>query len=323
MPSRAKILSEWYHQLARHLEAGIPLPQAWSLPGAPAKKDRSRGTRKLEAGDSLPSVISGSGSWLPRADREQLIFAAESGRLPETCLRLSEKHKRHSQTSRRIRRKLLYPLFVFHLAAIVLPLVHSIDFQAGLAGFDPATIALQILQLLLPLWASIALLASMAKTRSPLLPILLSGIPLLRAYSRHRSMADFCNTLGNAFAVGINPQQAWQQAAKASGSRTLIHANKQIQPLLQKGRNPSEAFPGIRALPKDFVAYYRTGDTTGKLDSMILDLAQDYETRAEEKLTNAAALYPNIALLAVGGFVAYTLFTFFSGYLDLLDSFAR
>lgn len=320
MPASPKALSEWYLQLARHLEAGIPFPEAWSLPNAPARKDRLQDTQKLEAGQSLPSVIRESKSWLPSNDREQLIFAAESARLPETCLRLSQRHKRHAQTSHRIRRKLIYPLFVFHLAAIVLPLVQNINFQTGLDAFHPLLLMQDLLSWLLPLWFAIALLAFIAKTRNPLLPNILRAIPILRQYSKNQSIADFCDLLGNAFALGIPPQIAWQQAAVASRSPALIRANRQIQPIFHQGHDPAKDLATIRQLPKDFVAYYQTGSTTGKLDSMLLDLAQDYQARAEEKLAAATAFYPAIALLAVGGLVAFTVFQFFSGYLDLLDS---
>lgn len=323
MSSNPKILSEWYLQLARHLEAGLPLTQAWSLPDAPAKDDRLEGTRKLQAGEPFACVVRGSGNWLPATDREQLVFAGQAGRLPEICLRLAERHKRIAETSRRIRRKLLYPLLVFHLAAIVLPLVRSIDFETGLAGFNPAVLLLQVLTLLLPLWMAIALLASWAKSRNPLLPAILRGIPFLRAYAKHQSMADFCDVLGSAFEVGIPPQQAWKQAAKASRSPFLLRTNQRIQPVLEKGQDPSGAIAAIPALSKDFVAYYQTGSTTGKLDSMILELAKEYEARAEEKLATASAFYPGIALLAVGGIVAFTIFEFFSSYLDLLDSFTQ
>ena len=323
MPTHTKALAEYYLQLARHLEAGIPLPKAWSLPPTPAPKDRRKATERLEAGESLETMIEKSGSWLPVNDRKRILYAAESGRLPEICQQLSERHQRQDKTNRRIQAKLRYPLFVFHLAAIVLPIVRNIDFESGLAGFDFNNLILQVLILLVPLWTLIAIIRILASTRSPLLPTILRVIPILRGYARYQSMANFCEVLGSAWEVGIPPQEAWLQATEASQSRSLQGSNQKIQTILEQGKDPADILSQIPALPKDFIAYYRTGASSGKIDSMMLQLSRDYEERAEEKLTVATAFYPGIALLAVGGMVAYATFQFFGGYLDLLDSFTQ
>ncbi|MGC6455925.1 MAG: type II secretion system F family protein [Coraliomargaritaceae bacterium] len=323
MSSNSKTLADWYLQLARHLEAGIPLPKAWSLPAEPAPKNRRQATEKLKAGLPLDQVIRESGNWLPKIDRENLLFADQSGRLPEMCQRLAGRHKRLFETNRRIRSKLVYPLIVFHLAALVLPLVRIIDFETGLAGFDLSTLLLQASSLLLPLWVVIGLLQSMAKTGNPLLPAILRCFPLLRGYAKNQSIADFCDVLGNAYQAGIAPQQAWAQAAQASKSPSLMKTNRAIQLILEKGLDPADVIAEHPSLPKDFIAYYKTGSTTGKLDSMLLELSQNYEERAASKLATATAFYPGIALLCVAALVAYSLFEFFGGYLDLLDSFTQ
>lgn len=323
MSSNSKTLADWYLQLARHLEAGIPLPKAWSLPADPAKKNRLEATEKLEAGLPVDQVIRESGNWLPKIDRENLLFANQSGRLPEMCQRLAARHKRHFETSRRIRSKLLYPLIVFHLAALVLPLVQMIDFEAGLAGLDFSALLFRTGSLLLPLWIILLTLQSMARTGNPLLPVILRCFPFFRGYAKDQSIADFCDILGSACQAGVLPQQAWAQAAKASKSPSLIKTNRAIQPTLKKGLDPADVIADHRSLPKDFIAYYKTGSTTGKLDSMLLELSLHYEERAESKLATATAFYPGIALLTVALLVAYSFFSFFGDSLDLLDSFTQ
>ncbi|RPG84265.1 MAG: hypothetical protein CBC33_006715 [Coraliomargarita sp. TMED73] len=321
MSANAKILSEWYFQLARHLETGVPFPEAWSLPAGPAHKDRRENTRQLQDGASIADILRHSGHWLPKTDRALLHSAAASGRLPETCQQLAGRHQRLAQARHQIRRKLLYPLLVFHLAALVLPLVRMINFEAGLSGFDLSAFSLQIAALLLPLWSLIALGSYLANTRHPALYRLLRLFPFLRSYAREQSMADFCDVLGSALAVGITPQQAWQQAADCVHAGGLRRANHTVQAVLEKGQDPAPAIAAIPTLPKDFIAYYQTGANSGKLDSVLLDLSRDYELRAINKLTAATAFYPGIALLFVGGMVAYSLFEFIGSYLDLLDSF--
>lgn len=323
MPSNSKTLSDWYLQMAQHLEAGIPIANAWNLSGKPAGKACQRAVADLQSGSDLADVIERQSNWLPTTDRVQIIFAANRGQLPETCRRLAERHRQLAEMTVRIKKKLLYPIFVFHGVAVVLPLIHMLNFETGLSELDFKLLVTQVLLLIMPIWLIIGIFYLASKTTRPLLSALLCCAPYLRGYAYNQAMADFCEMLGSAVGAGIPLHEAWRQAGKASRYTPLIKTGKELEAVFRDGRDPTEVIDRIRCLPKDFISYYKTGSTTGKLDQMMLQLGRDYTEKAQRKLSTATAFYPGIALLSVAGLVVYSVFGFFSSYVDLLDSFKQ
>ena len=311
----------WYLQLSQHLEAGIAVADALELCDGPAKQNRRAMAEAIRAGSSWGQVVESAGAWLPKNDRGLLIAAEDAARLPQTSQRLSERHRRIRNTHRAVIFSLIYPVGVFHMAAFILPFMQQLDFEAGLSAIDPATILTQGLTLITPLWAIAGLVALMIKTQSPVLPALLRMIPLLRRYSKAQSLADFSNTLGSFTEAGQLAQIAWREAASASRARDLQKAYNQLLPVFDAGMDPADSLEALKVFPVDFIAYYRTGANTGKLDSSLFKIGSEYQGRANRALAAAAVLYPSLVFAAVAGMVIYTVIQFYAGYFDMLNNF--
>jgi type II secretory pathway component PulF len=72
--------------------------------------------------------------------------------------------------------------------------------------------------------------------------------------------------------------------------------------------------------PAEFVARYRTGETTGGLESALLALAADHQQRANSRLTAATVLYPAMLFAVVAAMVGYIVIGFVLNYVNTLNS---
>lgn len=258
-------------------------------------------------------VLSNAPRWLPEADRHILSSAAESGRLVEGLQVLSQKHAFAAEQRKKALNATLYPLFVVHFGALLVPL--HLLIQHG------ATAYLRVVAMVLgPLWMILALFAWANRRRHRWLAGFLRLVPLLRGYSRNRSLADLCFTLGAYLAAGEGVAAAWSGAGRASGDRRLRKLGEQVAEEARRGIPPGLGLERSRAVPEEFASLYLTGEQTGQLEENVHHLGQLYSERAAAKLAQAGFWYPKLLVILVAIGVAYVVI---SSYLQYLEEVLR
>jgi type II secretory pathway component PulF len=317
-----KLLANWYLQLSQHLDAGIALAEALRLSKGPPPGDRQRLASAIEAGDDVAQVMKHAPSWLPSADRIFICAGQQTGRLPQTLSTLSDRHSRIGANQLKAILGLVYPIGVFHIAALVLPLVRMIDFEVGFEWSASQHLLLSA-ALLLPLWALILCIYFLAKTENPLLPRLMQAIPLLRRYTRAQALADLAYALGTFLETGVPIQSAWKHSVRLTRSPRLTAAYRQIEPILKRGEDPADSLGNFAVFPPDFVAFYTSGAQSGKLDQNLLTAGQRFQAQANQAMTFAAIVYPSLLFAGVAGCIAYSIFQVYGGYVDMLMDLAE
>ncbi len=315
-----KQLANWYAGLSRHLEAGVLLADALRLcEGLPAK-DLEFMADRIEQGDPLESVLRNAPKWLPETDRYFISAGAETGNLPKTLQNLADRHEHIGATQLKVELGLLYPLAVFHVAAMLLPVVRMIDYESGFQ-WDTTRYLLRLLPLLLPVWAVLVSLYYLAKVDHPLLPRLLRCLPILNRYSRLQALADLSYSLGTFVAAGVPTPTAWRLSSRIVNDPTIAHAHKHIERAFKEGEEASEALKKFKCFPPEFRAFYKTGAESGKLDSNLLTAGRQYQESANRWMMLAALVYPSLIFALVAGFIIFTIFQVYGQYLSIFDQF--
>ncbi|MFQ3226098.1 MAG: type II secretory pathway component PulF [Lentimonas sp.] len=317
-----KLLSNWYLQLAEHLESGTPLAEAITVCSGPCDKDRFRLSALIESGTPIEEVMKTAPAWLPKTDRVFMSTAMETGRLPQTLRNLSDRHQRIGATQLKVILGILYPLGVYHIAALVLPIVRMIDYETGFT-WDASKHLLQSSLLLGPLWALIALILFLVKTNNPMLARILRGIPLLRRYSKAQALADFAYALGTFIDAGVPMDIAWGGSARIAHDPAITRAYRAMEPTFAAGADPVTQLKAHKVFPPDFVSFYAAGTQSGKLDQMMLKSGQQYQTQANHAMTYASIVYPTLLFACVAAVIVFTIFQVYGGYLDLLSDLAE
>ncbi len=317
MSASHKVLSNWYLQLAQHLEAGTTLAEALRVTSGPPAGDRLRLAAEISAGRPIEAVIRNAPPWLPRSDRASINAAMQTSRLPQTLRNLSDRHAHVGATQLKVVLGLLYPVGILHFAAVILPLLRMIDFESGF-NWSPGTHLRYTAALLLPIWGIVALIDFLVKTENPLLPRILRGIPILRRYDKAQAMADFSYTLGTLLDAGVPIRPAWKTSVDVARDPALARAHQSIEPLFARGESPSAHLGEHKYFPADFVAFYETGARTGTLDQTLLHAGREFQNRANNAMTLAAIVYPSLLFLCIAGVIVTAIFQAYAGYLDLI-----
>lgn len=317
-----KGLSNWYLQLSQHLESGVLLSDSLLMSRGPRLKDREQMANQISGGMPLVEVFENAPRWLPRADRVFICASEQTGRLPQTFKTLSERHEQIGATLAKMALGLVYPLGVFHIAALVLPLVRMIDYEVGFE-WNLAQHAANTGSLLIPLWIGLFGLFILAKSDSPLLPRILRCLPILRRYSKKQSLADFSYALGTFVETGVPIQTAWKHSVRLSRDSRIQAAYKKIEQTINEGNDPSLQLKQFAVFPADFVAFYTTGAQTGQLDQNLIKSGKRYQQEANQAMTLSAIVYPSALFALVAGFIIYSIFKVYGGYVEMLMNFAE
>ena len=311
-------LSIFYRQLAQQLAAGLTFAQALRSPSPAPAGDAFRLAGMAEGGQPMNAIIAAAGTWLPVSDRPFLVAAAASGRLPLVLANLSDRHAQISLTRRRVILACLYPVGVFHFAAILFPFLRLIDFERGLQWSFAAYLG-GLLAILVPVWGGAILLWWLIRRENPLALGLLNLLPAIGGYRKHQALADFSFALGNLLEAGAPIGQSWLDAGNIARSRRLRAASEKIHKRIMVGEAPGPLLAGTHAFPHDFIARYQTGETTGSLEGSLLSLAADHQATANGRLTAASILYPSLLFGMVALMIGWLVISFAMKYYGTIN----
>jgi type II secretory pathway component PulF len=317
-------LSAWYQQLAQHLDAGIPLAAALRASQGTGAPTHSLATmaETIERGGSVDDALRSARGWLPLPDLFALTAAAHAGRMPRTLRNLAARHEQIGTTKLRLLLASLYPLGILHFGLLLLPVVRMIDWEKG---FQWSTLAYvrTLAFTLVPLWGIAIVIVILARRQNVVLAKIVGLLPAIGNYIRTQALADFSFTLGNLLEAGVPIGKAWATSGLITTSTPLKSAAVTMEHMVEQGRAPGTVLDATPGFPPDFVALYRTGESTGQLEGNLLKLATQYQEAANRALGVATVIYPMLVFLIVAAGIAYFVISIYAGYLKALGKLAE
>lgn len=323
-PGQLAQRANFYFQLASLLSAGVPIIQALEMGRTTAKgyaRQISIVLNRLQQGSTFSDAVEATGTWLPVFDRALLGAGETSGRLDSSFRTLGNYYTQRASMLRQIISGMAYPIFVLHLAVLIFPTSYltRLFLNDGLQQF-----VVQKLVILLPGYALIALLivafqGSHGERWRALMERVGNAIPLLGSARRDLAFARLAGALEALLSAGVPIIQAWELAAKASGSTRIRKFITQSAPRMEAGVTPSETLRQTTIFPELFQGLYTTGEASGQLDSTLHRLRDHYEEQATLKFQNIANWTPKLLFLLVALGVGYQIITFYMGYFDQLN----
>jgi type II secretory pathway component PulF len=246
-----------------------------------------------------------------------LTAAAYAGRMPRTLRNLAERHQQFGRAKLRVVMASLYPLGILHFGLLLLPVIRMIDWEKGFHWSATAyvrTFAMTVV----PLWIVAAVVIVLARRRNVVLTKIAGFLPAIGNYVRTQALADFSFTLGNLLEAGVPIGKAWATTGLISGSQPLKSAAITMERTVELGQAPGSKLETTRCFPADFVALYRTGESTGQLEANLARLASTYQDSANRALGVATVIYPMFMFLVVAAGIGYFVISIYAGYLNAL-----
>lgn len=333
--SNLKAKGFFYSELAKMVRAGFGIDRACAAlrnqRGAdPVAREICRAILEgLKSGKTVAEAL--RGSRLPVTELEvSLVDAAEKGGRLETGFRhLAEHFRQEAEARRRIRRAMVYPLFLFHFAFLVgvgiTALLRQVSPEAG-ETVGRATV-LSGLAWLGAVYALVAVLAALAKVAAaaaegkPWVDALMRRLPLSGPVRTSRGLARFCEVLYLYLLSGQRRDLAWSAAGRASRSGSLKVFALRTAPRLGAGESVHEILgePGV-PLPGDLAGGLASADLAGALDEETARWSDHYRAAAAEHLEHFMVWVPKLFYGVVLVYGAAMAIRVALSYRDLIQS---
>ena len=132
-------------------------------------------------------------------------------------------------------------------------------------------------------------------------------IPVLGKQMRIIYTARFARSLSNLYASGVPMLISLETASKTLGNRYLEEQLNNVALAVEYGETLSEAIGTVKGLDKKLPAIIFVGEETGKLESMLLSLAEGYEHEAEMAMNKMVSMTEPMMIVVIGIVVAVIL----------------
>jgi type II secretory pathway component PulF len=262
-----------------------------------------------------------------------IIHTGEStGRLKDALIQLLNYLRRLEDLRLKVKQALAYPIFmalvgigtIFVMLTFVLPRLAGMfdDFQAQLPL--PTLILLNTANFLKQYWIFIIvfifLLICALKIKfggkDSILSRLKYHIPIAKDIIYKQSVVNFSRSISLLLQSGVNLLSALTDAAPLIGNPQYARQLDEVRKDISEGTPFSDALAKFKIFPDFFVQMIRVGEEGGRLDSVLADIAESYESEIEADLKTVSSLIePAIILilgLIIGGMVIAMLLPIFN-----------
>ncbi|MBI5321170.1 type II secretion system F family protein [Bradyrhizobium sp.] len=314
-------------RLALLLQAGVALEIALALlsgsEGRGPLRDVAAGLlQKLRGGASLSASMSDRPDIFSPVVVAMVRAGESSGALGPTLERLADHLARAESVRQSIQSALIYPAVLLATAIgavllillVVLPQLQPVFVEAGnrlpvltRLAFAASVLVRQFW------WLGLAIIFAMALLSHRLLqnPIFrvrrdawLLRLPVVGLAVRRAEAGRFVRVLGTLVGGGVALPAALPLARPVLANRVVADAIEGVIKAVREGDSLARPLSQINIFPDLAVQMIQIGETTGRLDAMLLRLADLLEAEVQTTLNRAVSLLVPVLTICLGGMVA-------------------
>lgn len=330
LPKRVGIknLLMFTQELSTLVSAGLPIDRSLDILGTLTENERLREAvkdilKRIEGGNSLAEAL----GYYPRIFPKlyiNMIRAGESGGFLEVILsRLTEYLQSTKEIREQIISALIYPVIlalasgisIIILVTFVIPRFSQIFSDMGQAIPLPTQIVLSFSQWVRGYWW-VAL---------GIIGLIYYG---LREYKKDEErkwkwdryklrwaaigdlikkmeVARFARTLGTLLQSGVSILPALNLVKEISQNEAISRSIAHVHDRLREGKGISKSLQETEVFPPLAVHMIGVGEETGKLDEMLVKVAETYEETVRTAVKRVVSLMGPVILLVMGGVVGF------------------
>ena len=329
-------------ELAVMLKAGLPLDRALrvmvQMGGRPAV---------VEVLESLLASIKGGKSFSVALSAHHALFGdfyinmvrsgEISGQLAEVLARLSEHLERVKELRQSVVSALIYPsillvvavLSVFMMLGFVVPQFETLFSEMGDALPLPTRVIIDLGHFVADWGLAVAVglsgvafvLLRWLKTPDGLVhkDRFLLALPVLGTLLRKYELTQFARSMGTLIGNGVPIVTALQIALSTLGSPTMRGGLASLEPAVKRGERLADALASTGIFSPLALNMVRLGEETGRLDSMLLEVARVQDVEIQTGIKRGLTLLEPAMILVLGVVIASIIVSLLMGILSVND----
>ncbi len=329
-------------EIATLLNAGLPLDRSLEILVGLAETERVaevlRNVRNdVRGGASLSKALDSQGGVFSRFYVNMVRAGEAGGALAEVLARLAEFMERSKELRESVKSALIYPTILLLVAiasvtillAVVVPQFEPIFEQSGKALPFVTEMVLGAGALMRAWWwafvlGSVALVFIVARRlESPEAKLAwdrrLLGAPVLGDLAAKVETARLARTLGTLLKNGVSLVNALSIARETMGNTYMAAGLAEVGRELKTGRGFAKPMMETRRFPAFAVHMIQVGEETGRLDQMLLDVADVYDKEVARAVKRSLALLEPAMILFLTFVVGAVILSILAAMLSIYD----
>jgi general secretion pathway protein F len=324
----SKDLMAFTYQLGVLLDAGFPLEKSLSIQSELTEKKALKDIIEevvslVRSGKSFSDALAKFPSVFP-AFYVNMIRAGEAGGfLEDTITKMTAYLESTQAMKEEIRSALIYPIIltvvgsgaIIILLTWVVPMFAQIFADMSAALPLSTTILLAVSKVFNKYWWAmllflvIAVTVSVSFMRSETGRLWWDGfrfrLPVLGKLFKEIIVSRFARTLGTLMASGVPILNSLQIVRGALGSEKISGIIADVRESVRKGRGISEPLRNSEIFPPLAVHMVTIGEDTGRLDEMLIKIAERFDIEVRTTTKRVLTLFGPILILVMGVMVLF------------------
>ncbi|MEG0292334.1 MAG: type II secretion system F family protein [Anaerovoracaceae bacterium] len=309
----SKLLSEFCRELGMMLGAGVPLIRALNVMvkrdiNVKAKESYIKLHQDLQRGYMLSEAMEHQGNVYPKLLINMYKASEASGAMEQTCMRMAEHYEKSFKLKQKVKGAMIYPIIlaivtffvVIGVFTFILPKFFSMfeDLNTPLPGITQVMISIS--KVVQEQWLFVIIgalfivfgirgILNLPKLRLTFDKLKLK-LPVVGKLLRIIYTARFARTLSSCYTSGISMINALQNTKSTVGNAYIESQFDNMISMVRNGENLSAAIDSVKGFDSKLVANILIGEETGRLDTMLLTTADNFDFEAEVALQKLTAI---------------------------------
>lgn len=311
-------------ELATLLDSGLPLDRSLSVlidltnENEQLSKLIGKVLEKVKGGSSLADALEKQSGVFSRFYLNMLRAGEAGGNLGDVLNRLAEYLERSKELRDTVSTAMIYPAILllmsigslFVMLTFVVPQFTEMFQSAGKELPVSTQIVVGLAEWLQKYWWMLILGFFFASSyykfqravpaRKKKLDGLLLKTPLVGTIMLNKETANMSRTLGTLLGNGVSILSALSIVRETVDNLVLADAVKDTEEELKQGRHMSDALQEKGLFPKMALQMIKMGEETGRLEEMLLRVANIYDKQLKTSITRLLALLEPVLIITLG-----------------------
>jgi type IV pilus assembly protein PilC len=340
--SRQELINFCFH-LEQLTTAGVPL-----LEGLNDLRESVENPRFREVVSGLVESIEGgrnlSGSLAEYPEVFSKVFVSlvrsgeQTGKLPEVLKSLSESLKWEDELAAQTKKLIMYPAFVGTIVLLVtfFLMVYLVPQMTGFIRNMGQEVPLQTRMLIavsdffvnywwavvlapFAAWAGLKFAAGYNPAVQYAIDSYKISMPLIGPVLRKIILSRFASSFAMMYGSGITVLDAIRSCEEIVGNKPLEGALRTAGQQIAEGKNMTAAFADLALFPPLIIRMLKIGETTGALDTSLLNVSYFYNREVRESIAKVQAMIEPALTLLLGAILGWVMLSVLGPVYDAIS----
>jgi len=339
--SRKELITFCFH-MDQLMRAGVPIIEALSdlrdtVDNPGFRQIIASILEDIEGGLKLSDAMAGHPQAFDQVFIALIRTGEQAGQLPEVLSKLSENLKWQDELASQVQKAMMYPIFagsvilavVFMLMVFLVPQLGS-TMKTLTPNPPAATLALIAVSAVMakywylflgsPIVIAIAFFVAIRTSEAAKYRVdaLILKLPIMGPLMNKIILARFSTYFALMYQSGLAVLDCIHVSEKIVGNRVIEEGLVRVGREINEGTGITQAFMNVRLFPPLVLRMLKVGETTGALDTSLLNVSYFYNREVKETMGKLQEMIQPLLTVVLGGVMIGILVTIFLPMYDVI-----